>query len=93
MSTIDKYNAPPGCIAVTPGQFVDGAGSCTGCCYDSGSDNGCLLDMTSSVMYSPCWAEGREDGKDVIFKKHVEEDGQSPRPLGRGLNSKGEWLG
>ena len=93
MSTIDKYNAAPGCIAVTPGQFVDGAGSCTGCCYDSWDDNGCLLEIASSFVYSPCWAEGREDGKDVIFKKHVEEDGQSPRPLGRGLNSKGEWLG
>ena len=72
MSTIDKYNAPPGCIAVTPGQFVDGAGSCTGCCYDSWDDNGCLLEIASSFVYSPCWAEGREDGKDVIFKKHIE---------------------
>ena len=74
MSTIDKYNAPPGYIAVTPEQFADGAGSCAGCCYDSRDDNGCLLDMASSVMYTPCWAEGREDGKDVIFKEHVEED-------------------
>ena len=74
MSTIDKYNAPPGCIAVHPEQFTDGAGSCTGCCYDSGNDNGCLLDIASSVMYSPCWAEGREDNTDVIFKEHVEEE-------------------
>ena len=88
MSTIDKYNAPPGCIAVTPWQFVDGAGSCTGCCYDSWDDNGCLLEIASSFVYSPCWAEGREDGKDVIFKKHVEEDGQSPRPKGRSLKEK-----
>ena len=88
MSTIDKYNATPGCIAVTPGQFVDGAGSCTGCCYDSWDDNGCLLEIASSFVYSPCWAEGREDGKDVIFKKHVEEDGQSPRPKGRSLKEK-----
>ena len=74
MSTIDERNAPPGCIAVMPEQFVDVAGSCAGCCYDSGDDNGCLLEIASSVMYSPCWAEGREDGKDVIFKEHVEED-------------------
>ena len=74
MSTIDKYNAPPGCIAVHPEQFTDGAGSCTGCCYDSGNDNGCLLDIASSVRYSPCWAEGREDNTDVIFKEHVEEE-------------------
>ena len=73
MNTIDKYNAPPGCIAVTPEQFVDVAGSCTGCCYDSLDDNGCLLEIASSVRYSPCWAEGREDGKDVIFNEYVEE--------------------
>ena len=73
MSTIDKYNAPPGYIAVTPEQFADGAGSCAGCCYDSRDDNGCLLDMASSVMYTPCWAEGRPDKMDVIFKEHVEE--------------------
>ena len=72
MSKIDKYEAPPGCIAVEPEQFVDGAGSCAGCCYDSWDDNGCLLDMTSSVRYSPCWAEGRPDGRDVIFKESFE---------------------
>lgn len=75
MSTVDKYNAPPGCIAVPSEQFADGAGSCAGCRYDSGDDNGCLLDMTSSVRYSPCWAEGRKDEHDVIFKEHVEEEG------------------
>ena len=74
MSTIDKYNATPGCIAVSPEKFVDGVGDCTGCCYDSGDDNGCLLDIASSVRYSPCWAEGRLDKMDVIFKEHVEED-------------------
>ena len=74
MSAINERNAPPGCIAVSPEEFADGAGSCTGCCYDSWDDNGCLLDIASSVMYSPCWAEGREDNTDVIFKEHVEEE-------------------
>lgn len=73
MSKIDKYNAPPGCIAVEPDQFVDGAGSCAGCCYDSGDGNECLLVMTSSARYSPCWAERRPDKMDVIFKECVEE--------------------
>ena len=74
MNTINERNAPPGCIAVTPEQFVDGAGSCTGCCYDSLNGNGCLLDIAISVRYFPCWAEGRPDKTDVIFKEHVEED-------------------
>ena len=74
MNNINERNAPPGCIAVTPEQFVDGAGSCAGCCYDSGNGDGCLLDMTSSVMYYPCWAEGRDDHTDVIFKECVEDD-------------------
>ena len=74
MNTIDERNAPPGCIAVAPEQFADGAGRCTGCCYDSGNGDGCLLDMTSSVRYYACWAEGRLDNMDVIFKEHVEED-------------------
>ena len=68
MNTIDKYNAPPGCIAVTPERFADGAGDCAGCYYDAGDGNGCMIDMASRVQYYPCWAEGREDGKDVIFK-------------------------
>ena len=72
MNTINEHDAPLGCIAVPSEQFADGVGSCTGCCYDSGNDNGCLLDIASSVMYSPCWAEGREDNTDVIFKEHVE---------------------
>ena len=74
MNTINEHDAPPGCIAVLPEQFVDGAGSCAGCCYDSGNGDGCLLDMTSSVMYSPCWAEGCHDKMDVVFKECVEED-------------------
>ena len=74
MNAIDERNAPPGCIAALPEQFTDGAGSCAGCCYDFGNDNGCLLDIASSVRYSACWAEGRDDGKDVIFKECVEDD-------------------
>ena len=74
MNTIDERNSPPGCIAVLPEQFVDGAGSCAGCCYDSGNGNECLLDIVISVRYSPCWAEGRPDKTDVIFKECVEDD-------------------
>ena len=75
MSTIDKYNAPRGCVAVSPDKFShDDIGECSGCCFDSVDDNGCLLDIASSVMYFPCWAEGREDNTDVIFKEHVEEE-------------------
>ena len=75
MSKIDKYNAPLGCIAVSPEESsLDGIGECTGCCFDSGDDSGCLLDMTSSVRYSPCWAEGRPDKMDVIFKECGEDD-------------------
>ena len=74
MNTINERDAPPGCIAVAPEQFVDGAGDCAGCYYDSLNGDGCLLDMTSSVRYSPCWAEGRDDHTDVIFKECVEDD-------------------
>ena len=75
MSTVDTYNAPRGYIAVIPNEYSrDGIGECTGCCFDSVDDLGCLLDMTSSVRYSPCWAEGRDDHTDVIFKECVEED-------------------
>ena len=74
MNTIDERNAPTGCIAVTPERFVDGAGSCAGCCYDSLNGNECLLDMASSVRCYPCWAEGRDDHTDVIFNENVEDD-------------------
>ena len=73
MNTINERNAPPGCVAVAPEEFADEAGSCAGCCFDSGDDSGCVLDMTSSVRYSPCWAEGRDDHTDIIFKECVEE--------------------
>ena len=75
MSEIDKYNAPRGYVAVSPEESsLDGIGECTGCCFDSVDDSGCVLDMASSVMYSPCWAEGRDDHTDIIFKEFVEED-------------------
>ena len=71
MSTIDKYNAPRGCVAVAPEEFsLDGIGECTGCCFDSGGDDsGCVLDMQHDYVSTPCWAEGRADHQDVIFKR------------------------
>ena len=70
MSKIDKYHAPRGCIAVSPEEYShDGIGGCGGCCFDSGDDMGCVLDMQHDYVSSPCWAEGREDNQDVIFKR------------------------
>ena len=70
MNTIDKYNAPRGCIAVASEEFSnDGIGECGGCCFDSGDDLGCMLDMQHDYESSPCWAEGRADEHDVIFKR------------------------
>ena len=70
MKDIDKYNAPRGYIAVFPDEFSgDGIGGCTGCCFDSGDDMGCVLDMQHDYMSTPCWAEGRADHQDVIFKR------------------------
>ena len=70
MSTIDKYNAPRGCVAVSPEESSpDGIGECSGCCFDSGGDRGCVLDMQHDYVSAPCWAEGREDHQDVIFKR------------------------
>ena len=71
MSKIDKYNAPRGCVAVSPDEYSrDGIGECNGCCFDSGGDDkGCVLDMQHDYVSTPCWAEGREDNQDVIFKR------------------------
>ena len=70
MNTIDKYQAPRGCVAVSPEELSpDGIGECGGCCFDSGYDSGCVLDMQHDYTSSPCWAEGREDKQDVIFKR------------------------
>lgn len=71
MSKIDTYNAPRGCIAVSPDEFShDDIGECNGCCFDSGGDDrGCVLDMQHDYASTPCWAEGRADEHDVVFKR------------------------
>ena len=70
MNTIDKYQAPRGCVAVSPDEFsCEGIGECSGCCFDSGDDLGCMLDMQHDYVSAPCWAEGRADHQDVIFKR------------------------
>lgn len=70
MNTIDKYQAPRGYIAVSPDKYShDGIGECSGCCFASGDDMGCVLDMRHDYVSTPCWAEGREDKQDVIFKR------------------------
>ena len=70
MSTIDKYNAPRGCVAVSPEKFShDGIGECNGCCFDSEDDLRCMLDLQHDYVSTPCWAEGRKDKQDVIFKR------------------------
>ena len=70
MSKIDKYNAPRGHVAVSPDEFSnDGIGECSGCCFDSGYDSGCMLDMQHDSVSAPCWGEGRADNQDVIFKR------------------------
>ena len=70
MSKIDKYNAPLGYVAVAPEEFShDGIGECRGCCFDSGDDIGCMIDMQHDYVSTPCWAEGRADEHDVIFNR------------------------
>ena len=70
MKDIDKYNAPRGCYAVAPEEFsLDGIGECNGCCFDSGDDSGCMLHVKNDNVPAPCWAEGRTDEHDVIFKR------------------------
>ena len=70
MSKIDTYNAPRGCVAVSPEGFShDGIGECSGCCFDSGGDRGCVLDRQHDYVFTPCWGEGRTDEQDVIFKR------------------------
>ncbi len=71
MDTIDKYNAPRGCIAVAPEEFSrDGVGECSGCCFDSEDDSGCMLHVQHDYASTSCWAEGREDEHDVIFQRN-----------------------
>ncbi len=70
MIKIDKYNAPRGCVAVAPDKLShDGVGECNGCCFDSGYNMGCMLHVQHDYAYTSCWAEGREDNQDVIFKR------------------------
>ena len=78
MNTIDRYNAPRGCVAVSPEKSSpDGIGECGGCHFNSGDDDrGCRLDMLHDSVFTPCWAEGREDNQDVIFKRY-ESSGDS----------------
>ena len=57
---INKKDAPVGCIAVEPEQYYDQSGECKGCCFQG--DYECLS------KEAVCWAEGRDDGRDVIFK-------------------------
>ena len=66
---INEKDAPVGYIAVAPEEYSsDGIGECSGCCFDSGDGMGCVLDMQHAYGSTPCWAEGREDKQDVIFK-------------------------
>ena len=57
---INKKDAPVGYIAVKPEQYYNQSGECKGCCFFDVS--GCLSEEAI------CWAEGRDDGRDVIFK-------------------------
>ena len=60
MSKINEYEAPQGYIAVEPERYYYfGGGDCKGCCFNQ---------VTCSSKEAICWAEGREDGRDVIFK-------------------------
>ena len=60
MSKIDKHEAPQGYIAVEPELHYPFGADCKGCCFFGIS--GCLS------KEAICWAECREDGRDVIFQ-------------------------
>ena len=59
MNNIDKYDAPEGYIAVEPEQYYNQSGECSGCCF---------YQVRCSSKEAVCWAEGRKDKRDVIFK-------------------------
>ena len=59
MNEINIYEAPQGYIAVEPEQYYNQSGDCEGCCF---------YQVWCSSKEAVCWAEGREDGRDVIFK-------------------------
>ena len=56
---INKKDAPLGYYAVEPEQYYNQSGCCEGCCFYL---EGC------PKQEAICWAEGRRDGRDVIFK-------------------------
>ena len=60
MSKIDKHEAPQGYIAVEPERHYPFGADCKGCCFFGVS--GCLS------KEAVCWAEGRDDKRDVIFQ-------------------------
>ena len=63
---INKKDAPVGYIAVEPEQYYNQSGECEGCCFNQ---VGCCFDQVGcSKQEFACWAEGRKDGRDVIFK-------------------------
>ena len=62
MSKIDKYEAPQGYIAVEPERYFPFGGDCKGCCFNQ---------VTCLGKGAICYAECREDGRDVIFKPVV----------------------
>ena len=57
---INKKDAPVGYIAVEPELHHPFGGECKGCCF--------LGDYECLSEEAICWAEGREDGRDVIFQ-------------------------
>ena len=61
MKMINEKDAPQGCIAVKPEQYYDQSGGCEGCCF--------LGNYECSKQEVACWAEGRKDERDVIFKR------------------------
>ena len=66
MSEINKYEAPQGYVAVEPEQYYNQSGDCKGCYFNQvGCDFYTDECLSEGVV---CWAEGRKDGRDVIFK-------------------------
>ena len=60
MSKINEKDAPVGYMAVEPEQYHHFGGECKGCAFLGNHE--CLSEEAI------CWVEGREDGRDVIFK-------------------------
>ena len=64
MNEINKYEAPPGCVAITP---MRGMGSCFGCVFDT-PNTGCNLALFGGDV-GQCTSRFREDKQNVIFRK------------------------